>query len=266
MVFASFAASAQTRTGSAPPRPLQLPIEGAAVPQWTEMPTADQMSDFYPKLAWALSLTGQVKVICQQTPSGALEHCLAASERPNGLGFGKAAVLLSAYFRAKPDQSADEVQFTINFRMPPAEGDATAYAPPAPTTKERLDLGRRLAAAMQASSLGDIEQRCRKAISDQIETAGATVTSPAAAEALRAFGEACQAATPAFQEQLAEVLAQTYSESELSGILAFVQSSAGKAWLARSNSVQSATTQAEATVWKSVFRETGQRLCKAIGC
>src|SRR5262249_40205179 len=105
------------REGAQPPtRPNATPRpEGAAPsppspsiitnPTWEQTPNAGQISLVYPERAMRMEKTGNVRLRCGVSNSGAVSDCAVVAESPTGYGFGDAAVRLSPYFRMKPTTS-----------------------------------------------------------------------------------------------------------------------------------------------------------------
>jgi protein TonB len=71
-------------------------------PNWLSQPTAAEMERFYPQRAIDRNLSGLAQLQCVVTDAGALTGCRIAEETPGGVGFGAAAIKLSAYFRMTP--------------------------------------------------------------------------------------------------------------------------------------------------------------------
>lgn len=266
LVFTAFVQSASAQATG--PHHLDLPIEGDVAPQWTEMPTGEQMAEFYPKLAAYVRLTGKVRLACKQTAIGTLDHCSVVNERPAGLGFGNAAIFLAGYFHTKPDPADDDVSFTIVFRTPPddsSQGEPlSVQAPP----ESRLVLARQLVAAMQTTDQRTIySDRCTAGLKTAIEqVTGVEPATPQSTALLEAFGQACSAQMPNFLEHIAAAYADTYSEAELTGILAFVKSPAGRAWSTRSKAMADDQSRSEADMWRAILADTRKRLCEKVEC
>lgn len=71
-------------------------------PNWLSRPTATEMERYYPSRAADRGLSGSATLECQVTAGGDLRGCQVAAETPAGLGFGKAALQLSGFFRMSP--------------------------------------------------------------------------------------------------------------------------------------------------------------------
>ena len=71
-------------------------------PNWSRLPSGDQMGQYYPDRAQRLGKTGKVTMQCSVRASGAVYGCEIVSEDPPDFGFGDAALQLARFFRMKP--------------------------------------------------------------------------------------------------------------------------------------------------------------------
>jgi protein TonB len=71
-------------------------------PQWLAMPDGAAMAGAYPDEAARQGLGGRVELACMVTAAGGVADCRATSETPRGLGFARAALSLTHFFRMKP--------------------------------------------------------------------------------------------------------------------------------------------------------------------
>jgi TonB family protein len=75
---------------------------GTAPPDWLAKPDALARKGVYPELANDLGLGGHVLLDCRIDSHGAPETCHVVSQSPPAMGFGVAALRLSAKFRFRP--------------------------------------------------------------------------------------------------------------------------------------------------------------------
>lgn len=87
-----------------PPMPVIPPAAVSIIrdPTWLKKPGGDEMARFYPDRAMRLGANGVAQIVCQVTDAGAVTACRVASETPEDMGFGAAALKLAKYFRMSP--------------------------------------------------------------------------------------------------------------------------------------------------------------------
>ena len=117
-------------------------------PDWVVKPTTDDMARFYPPFPRVLNLEGRVMLKCAVDQFGTVRDCTVLSESPVGMGFGRAAVNMSASFRMKPKTvdgvavSGAEISVPIAFSFggddPPPPDPPVLFDKP---TAEALALG-----------------------------------------------------------------------------------------------------------------------------
>lgn len=72
-------------------------------PDWAAIPSAEEMTRYFPEEATDKSVSGMVTLVCQVAITGRLRDCVADRESPAGMGFGAAVVKMAeAIFRMKP--------------------------------------------------------------------------------------------------------------------------------------------------------------------
>ena len=73
-----------------------------SAPDWISRPGPKEFSIYYPQAAMDRDLSGAVTLQCLVAASGSVRACQVTEETPKGVGFGKAAIQLSAFFRMRP--------------------------------------------------------------------------------------------------------------------------------------------------------------------
>ena len=71
-------------------------------PTWISRPNAEQLTRFYPPRALDGGVTGTAVLSCTVNAGGRPMACRVVDESPAGIGFGDAAVKLSAFFKMSP--------------------------------------------------------------------------------------------------------------------------------------------------------------------
>jgi TonB family protein len=93
-------------------------------PSWMVKPNADDLSRVYPSKALALKLSGLAQLTCVADEDGYLKDCMVQEEDPKDVGFGNAALELSAYMRMNPATNYGipvESQVNVPVRFAPSE-------------------------------------------------------------------------------------------------------------------------------------------------
>jgi TonB family protein len=90
---------------------------------WLIKPSPDMVARIYPMAAQAKNVGGAVMITCTSDEDGYLTDCVVDSEEPKGLGFGNAALEMSAYLRMIPATNygvpiRSSVSVPINFIKP----------------------------------------------------------------------------------------------------------------------------------------------------
>jgi TonB family protein len=105
------------------------------MPDWQRLPTADDLTQYYPKAAADAGLGGRAVIACNVTAEGALDGCQVAQEDPPGSGFGGAALSLASLFRMRPmtrdgtPVAGGKVRIPIRFQPPAATEVASCPKP-----------------------------------------------------------------------------------------------------------------------------------------
>ncbi|KRA61856.1 hypothetical protein ASD79_07055 [Caulobacter sp. Root655] len=103
--------------------------DGLAHPSYAQRAKSADVAAAYPKAAFARKISGDVDLNCTAAPDGRLADCKVVKEEPAGMGFGEAALGLSAKDRvkAKDDNGVPIVgrrfEWSYNFLAP---GDSNA--------------------------------------------------------------------------------------------------------------------------------------------
>lgn len=106
----------------------QVETEVDVEPDWRRKPSSEDLLAVWPREALRQGRGGKAVVACKVTVQGRLYECRALSEKPEGSGFGMAAVALTAQFVMTPAIKAgkpvayDSVKIPINFTWPGGPG------------------------------------------------------------------------------------------------------------------------------------------------
>jgi TonB family protein len=106
--------------------------------KWEALPSAADMTAAYPRKASEFQIGGGVVISCTATGDGLLKDCAVEGEEPANLGFGEAALVLSAKFRAARQKSdgtpmaGTHVRIPVRFEPPtiPARREVRFPKPP----------------------------------------------------------------------------------------------------------------------------------------
>ncbi|WP_293350282.1 TonB family protein [Phenylobacterium sp.] len=115
-------------------------------PDWQRVPTAEDISRYYPKAALEADLAGRAVLSCTVSAEGRLVGCSAATAWPEGAGFGEAALAMSEVFRMRPETrdgqavAGGTVRIPIRFLMPANLRSAPVRARHAEVVSEIIEL------------------------------------------------------------------------------------------------------------------------------
>lgn len=105
------------------PPPNNFTAPSHSEPSWLVRPTEDNLARVYPSEALRQHLNGQALLKCTVDTEGYLFDCEVRQETPPGVGFGNAALEITAYMRMNPATSQGvpttaQVEIPINFAIP----------------------------------------------------------------------------------------------------------------------------------------------------
>lgn len=106
------------RSKTQPRRPLVISVTVDTPPSWLRKPTFDDLAAVFPSKAGGRG--GQALIKCVVKTDGLLRACTVVREKPEGLGFGGAALLLAPSLLMKPalregEPVESEASIPINF-------------------------------------------------------------------------------------------------------------------------------------------------------
>ncbi len=180
-----------------------------------------------------MELGGHATITCTALTDGRLDNCHVVDENPVGVGFGAATVRAAAYFRVKPamkDGKPVAGKITIPLRWQTAQSHAeVAAAPLAVASPTALALARRVVV------LEEVADRTRAGWRPMLEHQTAELMAQGDAQSgqalLDAFRQGLDDAVQEEVERQAHELGAHMSEENLRATAAFLETSAGKAWV-----------------------------------
>jgi TonB family protein len=114
------------------PSMLNGPSPVIGKPQWTHVPQSVDLAAGFPAAAVAAHVSiGRVVMACDVGPGGHLAHCVVSRQTPEGLGFDRAALALSAVFQVSvwTDEGlptvGGHIVVPIRYEAPPSTEPAT---------------------------------------------------------------------------------------------------------------------------------------------
>lgn len=207
----------------APAQAAEPSREVVTQPDWLRRPSAEDMGNFYPKLASSLDVEGRATISCDVTFEGKLTNCTVVSQAPPDFGFGAAAVGMASVFQMRPMTKDGKpvdggiVRIPIMFRLP--QGDEAASGlppPPAAPSPESLVIARQLADDMGLVETG-VEGLKKAAETLQSKTdAGVPEALPKlAAQVAR---EVAESHRNDLRDAIARDLAAVYADGEMTAL------------------------------------------------
>lgn len=103
--------------------------------RWIYQPGWQEMMLYFPAIAKEAKQSGQVLLACHVPRAGKPESCRAIAENPTAMGFGEAAVRLSATFRMRPAYRNNAIMTDLPIIIPVVfslKGVAVPPPPPCP--------------------------------------------------------------------------------------------------------------------------------------
>jgi TonB family protein len=114
----------------------QVGVKVVTDPTWLYKPDQATIDRRFPDAARVAQVSGVASMQCAVNSDGWLENCVVASEEPEGLGFGQAALQLSTFFRMNSRTSdgasveGSIVRVPITMQLPKATNAVRAPLPP----------------------------------------------------------------------------------------------------------------------------------------
>lgn len=102
----------------------QAPADVIERPNWVKRPNGDDLARVLPGEAVKRGVDGRATIGCEVSAEGTLRRCTVKSEKPEGLGFGAAALTLAPLFKMTPKRingqavSGGTVQIPIAWDLP----------------------------------------------------------------------------------------------------------------------------------------------------
>ncbi len=270
-VVLALASSGPALAAGGPPAagsPLELPLDGNTTnPDWLRPPSGEDLQREYPQLAQYLKLGGGATISCEVETDGHLDDCHVLSEWPAGLGFGAAAVRSTAYMMMKPatrdgKPTVGRVVVPLKFQLggPYAQPNQPDAAP-TPTSPAAL------AAASEVVSLQDVASHLREAWRKNLDGLAAQAVFNGQAQsstaALDAFRQGLDEAIAFQVDRQAKLLASKMTVSDLRATGAYLQTPAGKAWIAADADATSMSVRDFANVLALAARK---HFCTQLNC
>jgi TonB family protein len=260
LLFLSFSLAAAVHSAcSAAPAPV------TKRPDWAETPSGADLSANFPPIAKELGMEGRTVIVCDVGVTGSLKNCKVAEETPKEMGFGAAALRLSAAFRMTPmmrDGKAIEsdVRIPLTFRIPSLHTET----PPSAGSEQALSAAR---AVVEASpnyiprSMAE-DDRQIAAIERSPPSDTPTKTVEAYLQVRKSTRDDDRAAVG---EASAQALASLFSEAQLHEILRFFQGP-GRDALQRTGDVGAEYSQLSRDNNLLVRFRQRQTFCAKIAC
>lgn len=258
---ALFAASP---AASAPAKP---PAQAVITqPDWIAKPDAETVSRAYPVIASRLAIAGKAVISCQVDDLGKLQACRAIAEVPTGLGFGAAALSMARAFHMRPMTRNGEPVQGGTVRIPLRFKAWQELEPPAPktTSGRKLEIAKRLLTlsnsdvglkAQYESTIAKLEHAPRSGLSDEVR--GVIVAS---------LRESYPPRIAQVADRMAALYADAFTEAELTQIVAFESTSAGRALMRENADVRAMLTMINREHRRISLARTRESFCAKRYC
>ncbi len=180
-----------------------------------------------------MGMSGRAQVTCDVEADATVDHCVATSEVPIGLGFGAAAIHVASGFHMNPatfDGAPVKGNYTTIIKfVHPGHSPLKPLAAIPPSSDAKLALAREL---IGLGRYQDLAMRTYEAIveraNQELEWSGRPSETQAAMDAFR---QGVQDALDVTIERKAREAAAEMTEADLNTSVSFLKSSAGQSWL-----------------------------------
>lgn len=205
-------------------------------PDWVRKPDGEAVAEAYPGLAGFLKIEGRATLACAVADTGATRSCEVVFEQPAKLGFGEAALKLAKDFQMRPltvsgapiDGGAVRIPFTFK---QPADEPETADARPDKPTQAALDLANRLLA--ETGVIDQATPDLRRGMAAMDYAVDSDIDPRLWERAVKAYAEAYRETLPAIRDRMAELMAESFTEAQLTEFVRLAASPEARADMAR---------------------------------
>jgi TonB family protein len=235
-------------------------------PDWATKPSSEDIGRSYPLLANSLRLEGFTVLRCRVDPQGALKDCKATDERPDGLGFGAAALTMVDRFRINPKTidglpaEGGKVSIPIRFRQHPAPPEP----PPLSPTPEALALARQMMAAQDAER--GIDASINRARDRLLHVSMPGVSDAARRRGVDALMAAAESSKADEVDLRAKIYATVFPVEEMKAHTAFAATSAARVLRERSAELRALSAKRQRAHSLAVRRAAHDIFCAQIDC
>jgi len=231
-------------------------------PDWIAKPGADDISRAYPLIPLAFGIGGKAIISCQVDAFGKLQACKVDAETPEGLGFGDAAVSMAPAFHLRPMSvngkfvEGGEVRIPLRFLT---ERQAEPSSPP-PSSPRAMELARRLVTlTARADRTAEIEGVAR-----QLDTGKNII--PALSQIATALRESYLARAAQAREVSARLLASTFTEKELSLLVAYFSTPIGALQVGPADKDREMVARVGRGLGRTALIHARELFCQDAGC